>query len=77
MRYSVYKKTSSEEYHFHGGESYPWGCESNQTSICKKSIKTEGILVTSCLTASEARFKAASIGEAFCGTCVSHLYKNY
>ena len=77
MRYSIYKKNSSSEHHLHEAEGTSWNCSSKDISVCKKSSKTGSVSISSCLTDSDARHKAAYIGETFCGTCVSHLYKNY
>lgn len=77
MRYSIYKKDSSDEYHLHRAEGVPGQCRSEDLSICKKSTKVGSSRVHPCLTANEARHKAAEIGETFCGPCVSHLYKTY
>ena len=77
MPYSIYKNNYSGGYHLHQASNYGGICTPDDASICKKSYRTGSSLVSSCLTASEARHKTADIGEPFCGTCVSHLYKNY
>jgi len=77
MRYSVYKKDSSDEYHLHEATGIPGDCSSQHISVCKKSNKTGSSVKHSCLTENDARHKAADIGEMFCGTCVSHLHKTY
>jgi hypothetical protein len=77
MRYSIYKKKSSNEYHLHKSSGYSWNCEPTETSVCKKSTTAESKLVSACIIAGDARHKAAEIGESFCGTCVSHLYRKY
>jgi hypothetical protein len=77
MRYSIYRKKSSDEHHLYEAEGYSWNCKPTETSVCKKATTTGSIGVSSCLIAAEARHKAAEIGETFCGTCVSHLYRKY
>lgn len=50
---------------------------SSLTSICEKKVTRRSDLIedAQCLNESEARYKAAFLGRAVCGTCVSHLYK--
>ncbi len=77
MRYSIYRKKSSDEHHLYEAEGYSWNCKAKNTSVCRKATTAGSVVVSSCLIAAEARFKAAEIGEKFCGTCVSRLYTNY
>lgn len=76
MRYSIYKNESTGGSHLHEAEGVVGDCRSYEDSVCKKSTRAKSNLISSCLTADEARLKAANIGQSFCGICVSHLYKN-
>jgi hypothetical protein len=77
--YSVRKKKDTEEHHiFECTPTSENKCMCSTKSICKKMDKSdEEKTLFSCLPEDRARFEAAKVGRAVCGTCVSHLYESY
>ena len=78
--YSYFELESTSEIHIFEGEfTFASRCNGKYLSICEK-ISRKGDnskQITICLNEDEARKKAASIGRAVCGTCISHLYESY
>lgn len=78
--YSFLIKSETDETHiFEGDFNKEGGCGAVKSSVCKKATTADGIWIDQavCLTDAQARNKAAQIGRAVCGTCVSHLYTTY
>ena len=76
--FTLKEKNNTGEYHIFRGVMTEDGCTSSSLSICEKMKKTEstGNKFT-CKNENEARKRAAEIGRAVCGICVSHLYTTY
>lgn len=78
--YSLLQIESTGEIHIYEGKFTPEDkCTAKFLPICNKISRRDNKVKTikSCLNEDDARKKAASIGRAVCGTCVSHLYESY
>jgi hypothetical protein len=77
--YSFFNNTETDEKHIFEGEFTVESCNALEKSICKKATRSKGnwINKATCLSESDAREKAATIGRGICGVCVSHLYTTY